>query len=166
VDVMTALSILELVALKLRRGGSDARRVEEHQHEGHDHERLPLILIQHDAVRPAALARGRTESNDGPVDPSALHVDRRDDGVAARLADVIADRFSKTLLVARKLPHGKCVDVHDAHFLVWLDDAVADDAIVAVRTAGRIGATGLPVVTRATTSNEAQHEQDPYETKK
>ena len=47
-DVMTALSILELVALKLSRSGSDARRVEEHQHEGHDHERLPLLFVEHD----------------------------------------------------------------------------------------------------------------------
>ena len=74
--------------------------------------------------------------------------------------------FRNSLLVARKLPHGKCLDVHHPHFLVGLDDSVADDAIVAVRTAGRIGAAGLPVFTRATTSNEAEHEQAPNETKK
>jgi hypothetical protein len=163
---MTALSILELVALKLRRGGSDARRVEEHQHEGHDHERLPLIRIQHDAVRPAALARGRTESNDGPVDPSPLHVDRRDDGVATRLADVTANCSPELFLVARKLRNGERLDVHYADLFIGLDDAVANHSVVAIWAPRSVGAAGLPVFTRTATADEAEHEQAPNEAKK
>jgi hypothetical protein len=79
---------------------------------------------------------------------------------------VVTDRLSKPLFIVGQLAHGKCLDVHHPHFLVGLDDSVANDAIVAVRTAGRIGAAGLPVFTPATTSNEAQHEQAPNETKK
>lgn len=74
-------------------------------------------------------------------------------------ANMRANHFSKLVLVARKLGHGKRVDVHDAELFVGLDDSVPNDAVITGGPSSSVGATGPAVFARATASDETKNEQ-------
>lgn len=79
--------------------------------------------------------------------------------MAAKSADVPVDDLAKALFVGRQLPNRKRVDVDDAHLFVGLDDAIADDSILAARTPGRKGAAGSSDLASAAAADEAENGQ-------
>lgn len=77
----------------------------------------------------------------------------------AEVADVLADDLAKAFFVWRELANGKRIDVDDANFFVGLDDAVADDAVVAVGASRRVRAPRLSKLTRAAAAEETQQNE-------
>ncbi len=73
-------------------------------------------------------------------------------------ADVLAYDLAELPLVAGKLGRGERVDVHDADLFVGLDDAIANDAVVTVRSSSSVGATGPAVLARAAASDETKND--------
>jgi hypothetical protein len=84
------------------------------------------------------------------LDPAAVEVDGGDHSVPTEVADVLAHHFAKAFFVWRELANGKRVDVDDANFFIGLDDAVADDAVVAARASRRVRASRLSELAPAT----------------
>ena len=78
--------------------------------------------------------------------------------MTARRADVLAHDFAELALVAGKLGHGERVDVDDANLFVGLDDAIANDAVVTVRSSSSVGPTGPAVLSRAAASDETKND--------
>lgn len=76
---------------------------------------------------------------------------------------MLAHDLAELALVARQLGHGERADVHDADLFVGLDDAIANDAVVTVRPARSVGATGPAVLARATASDETKNDYTPNE---